>query len=245
MMNGVVGKVIVQAYMDNDEMDSLECTRSQRAFKYSIGNGYFKLLVECYGGEIGCAWTGALSLKPHELVLGNAKDLCYEKAFCCQVCEFLWACIHKMNELAAKRRCSGFTWPAIRPLEEYVEAGHVEEFAPKGDADMGIDADAEAERRYQQDDPTLDDEVLEVMEEAAEFDGDKVEPDPALDGFLSGNDGGKKKRHIFGRKGKDDGEDEIASMGDDHVHPELAEGYFDDKSGNMETAETLDDLEGV
>lgn len=244
MMDGVVGKVIAQAYMDGNEMDSLECTRSQRSFKYSIGNGYFKLLVECYGGEIGCVWTGALSLKPHELVLGNAKELCYEKAFCCQVREFLWACIHKMNELAAKRRCSGFTWPAIRPLEEYVEAGRVEEFAPKDDADMDIDVDAEAERRYQRDEPTLDDEVLEAMEEAAESGGDKVEPDPAFDTFVSGN-GREKKRRIFGRKTKDGEKDEISSIGDDHVHPELAEGYFDDKSGNMGSAETLDDLEGV
>lgn len=242
MMNGVVGKVIAQAYMDNDEMDSLECTRSQRAFKYSIGNGYFKLLVECYGGEIGCAWTGALSLKPHELVLGNAKDLCYEKAFCCQVREFLWACIHKMNELAAKRRCSGFTWPAIRPLEEYVEAGHVEEFAPK--EDMDANADAEAERRYQQDDQTLDDEVLEAMQEAAESGGDEFEPDPALDTFVADNGKAKRKR-IFGRKAKDNEGDEIAGMGDDHVHPELAEGYFDDKSGGLDGADTLDELRDI
>lgn len=243
MMDRVVGKVLTQAYIGNG-MHSLNCERTQRAFKYVISNGYFKIGVECYGGQIGCWWTGALSLRPHELVLGEMRDICYEKAFCSQVQEFLWACVHKMNALADKRRCSVFSWPAIRPIEEYVEAGGTEAFTPSeetieeayGDDMIGDDVVVEEEI----DGMTLDDEVAAAMSAAAESDGDELAPDPALDSFLSGN---KKKRHgIFGRKKTDTGSDEIASMGDDHVHQELAEDFFEDKFGDIDSADTLEEL---
>lgn len=248
MMDDVVGKVFTQAYVGND-MHSLNCERIQRGFKYVIGNGYFKLGVECYGGQLGCWWTGALSLREHELVLGEMRDICYEKAFCCQVREFLWACVHKMNALADKRRCSGFVWPAIRPIEEYVEAGNTDAFVPDAETiadnygtDEPIDEDYIEEDAA--DELTLEDEITAAMRTAAESDGETEQTmpkDEGLDGFISGGKK-KKKKGFFGRRKADDEPDDIESMGDDHVHPELAGGYFNKHVEPMEEAETLDEL---
>lgn len=220
MMDDVVGKTLTQAYTDH-AMTGLTCERKQRAFRYVLCNGYFKLGVDCYGGQVGCWWTGALSLKPHELVLGDMRDICYEKAFCCQVREFLWSCVHRMNDMAGKHRCSGFVWPAVRPIEEYVEAGNVDVFAG---AVSEIYADEQAEFSEESD--------IGLGDVSAQEDTVPDEP--------------KKKKLFFGRKRRGSSEsecegendaDDIASLGDDHVHPEFAADYF--------KGESLDELEGV
>lgn len=210
----MTAEVVAQAYasMDNG-FNILSCERMQRRFKGIIGNGYIKLGFEGAGGSVGCWWTSALSVKPHEKVLYEYDQNDNHNAVVSCLREYFWSVIHKAAAFAAKRKLSGFVLPDMRDFSEYevempVHDGEESVHRVDGDTASTLSPDS-ADAIAADDDAfeheTLEDEVLRGMSEEPQDNPDEVESldEPGEEEPV------KKPRKLFGHGRKDKNKNEL------------------------------------
>lgn len=205
----MTAEVVAQAYASTDNgFNILSCERVQRRFKGIIGNGYIKLGFEGAGGSVGCWWTSALSVKPHEKVLYEFDQNDNHDAVVSCLREYFWSVIHKAAAFAAKRKLSGFVLPNMRDFSEYEVEMPVYRADETGvrqvDGDMAstlspdnadvIDA---GDGAFEND--TLEDEVLRGMSEDS---GDNMDEAGNLD-EPGEEEPVKKPRKLFGHSKKE------------------------------------------
>lgn len=239
----MAAEVVGQAYATAKELNSLSCERGQRRMKCVVGNGYIKIGFESAGGAVGCWWSSALSMKPHEKVLYEFKDGDNHDCVVAGLREYFWSMIHKANEFSSKRKLSGFAFPVMRDFSEYdVEISVASEELVDIDVSAG----------FRNDNLEVSDEPVGVVsDELAGFDGETLE-DEVMRGLLE-SDGGEteaaamvddesgdvgevsvKKRSLFGRGSK---KEKHMKKG-----PDFAKGTYPDLDEKLDAVDRVDSV---